>query len=321
MPDPSLAASPRARTQADRLFQHCIYRIATGRWAAGDRLPSIRQTRRSWGLNQQTVEEAYGRLVDLGLVESRPRSGYYVAGGGALERLVRHRHDLASLHREVAEQVRARSDLSLLGVLRYLAELEEIERARQPEVAFVECTATQAHGHAEEIAARLRVPVLAVTTRELAGRPERVPPGVRRLLTSAFHLEELRPLHRPPELTVRAVPIELSPEALADVGGRDVLLLEREETMASHIARDAVRLLGEDRVRTRLTEDPAAELQRILRVHGAAGGPVVLLSPRLWGALPDVRRKDPRVREAAFRVGAGGWGQVAEAVGLPFAVP
>lgn len=321
MGDPSLSASPRARTQADRLFQHCVYRIATGRWLAGDRLPSIRQTRRSWGLNQQTVEEAYRRLADLGLVESRPRSGYYVAGGGALGRLVRHRRDLASLHREVAEQIRTGSDLSPLGVLRYLAELEEIERARQPEVAFVECTATQAHGHAEEIAARLRVPVLASTTREIAGRPERVPAGVRRLLTSAFHIEELRPLHRPPELTVRVVPIELSAEAVAEVGGRDVLLLEREETMASHIARDAARLLGEDRVHTRLTEDPAGELQRILGVRRTAGGPVVLLSPRLWGALPASLRKDPRVREAAFGVSAGSWGQVAEAVGLPFPVP
>lgn len=321
MADPTLPTSTRAQTQADRLLRHCVYLIATGRWPPGDRLPSIRQTRRDWGLNQLTVEQAYRRLVETGLVESRPRSGYYVTGGGALERLGRHREELAGLHRAAGELIRGRSDLSLLGVLRYLTQLEEIERTQEPEVAFVECTATQARAHAEEIAERFGIPVLALTTEWLAGRRDRLPSHVRRLLTSAFHLDELRPLHCPPGLTVRVVPIEVSPEVVIDVEGRRLILLEREETMAAHIAQDTARLLGEDRVRTLLTEEPTTELRRLLGGARSIDGPVVLLSPRLWGTLPASWRQDPRVREAAFRVTDEGWGQVAEAMGLPFPMP
>ncbi|HVS02202.1 MAG TPA: GntR family transcriptional regulator [Thermoanaerobaculia bacterium] len=321
MPERTLPTNTRAQTQADRLLRHCVYLIATGKWSPGDRLPSIRETRRDWGLNQLTVQQAYRRLAAVGLVESRPRSGYYVAGGGALERLSRHRYELANLHRSVAEVIRGHCDLSLLGVLRYLAQLEEIERTREPEVAFVECTATQAAAHAAEIARRLGIPVLPLTTAQIAGRRERLPSAVRRLLTSAFHLDELRPLQRVPALTVSVVPIEVSPQAVAGVGSREILLLEQEESMAAHIAEDTARLLGADRVRTRLTDDPAAELARLLGAAQRSGGPIALLSPRLWGRLDERWRGDERVREASFRIAEDGWAAIAEAVGLPLSLP
>lgn len=313
--------STKARTQADRLLRHCVYRIATGKWIAGDRLPSIRTTRRQWGVNQLTVQEAYGRLVKMGLVESRPRSGYYVTGGGAFERLARYRSEMEALHRRVAELVDERSDLSRLGVLRYLAELEEIERSREPEVAFAECTETQAASHAREIAERLRIPVLPLTTAEIAGDGDRVPPQVRRLLTSGFHLDELRPLHRPPVLSVSLVPIEVSPRALDDIGEREVFLLEKDESMAAHIAEDANRLLGEERVRIRLATSPEGDIGRLLDTRPGTDGRVVLLSPRLWGSVDPSWRDDDRVREAAFRVTDGAWPQVADAAGLPLPVP
>lgn len=44
----------------------------------GDRLPSVRQARRSRQISASTVFEAYYLLEARGLVQARPRSGYYV---------------------------------------------------------------------------------------------------------------------------------------------------------------------------------------------------------------------------------------------------
>ncbi len=44
----------------------------------GERLPSIRSMAKQAGVSNMTVLEAYRRLEDLGLIESRPQSGFYV---------------------------------------------------------------------------------------------------------------------------------------------------------------------------------------------------------------------------------------------------
>lgn len=313
LPDLLLQGKP------ETIVRHCVYMIATGKWLAGERLPSIRQCEQDWGVNRLTVQKAYKRLAEMGLAESRPRSGYYVAGGGTVERASEHRHELERLHDRVARLVRDSTDLSVLGVLRYLTRAEEIRRREEPECAFVECTVTQAEGHAAEIAGRLQMPVAALTTEQIGGRRTRLPRRIRRLLTSPFHLEELRPLADPPELTVTAVPIEVSPdisEQLAD-GAGELVLLESEENMAEHIAEDLKRVLGGVRIRTVLVAGPGPDLERQLGHEPDEGGPVTLLSPRLWGSLDPDLRSGPQIRQVTFRVRDDAWPRVAEAIGLP----
>ena len=53
-------------------------KIAEGRIAAGQRLPSIRELCAEFRLAKATVTHALRRLEAAGLVEARPRSGYYV---------------------------------------------------------------------------------------------------------------------------------------------------------------------------------------------------------------------------------------------------
>ena len=52
--------------------------IADGTLQPGDRIPSIRGLHRKWSVSVSTVLEAYRLLEDRGLVEARPKSGYYV---------------------------------------------------------------------------------------------------------------------------------------------------------------------------------------------------------------------------------------------------
>jgi len=53
--------------------------IAHGRLRPGERVPSVREASRSRGVSPSTVFEAYYMLEARGLIEARPRSGYFVS--------------------------------------------------------------------------------------------------------------------------------------------------------------------------------------------------------------------------------------------------
>jgi DNA-binding transcriptional MocR family regulator len=52
--------------------------ISAGTLRAGERVPSVRRLSRQQGVSVSTVLQAYQRLEDIGLIEARPQSGYYV---------------------------------------------------------------------------------------------------------------------------------------------------------------------------------------------------------------------------------------------------
>jgi len=52
--------------------------IKTGRWQAGERLPSVRELCQSECLSKATVLHAFHQLEAEGLLEARPKSGYFV---------------------------------------------------------------------------------------------------------------------------------------------------------------------------------------------------------------------------------------------------
>lgn len=54
-------------------------RIDQGLYLTGDRLPSIRQLCDEFQVSVSTAQQAYRRLEEIGSVEARPRSGYFVA--------------------------------------------------------------------------------------------------------------------------------------------------------------------------------------------------------------------------------------------------
>lgn len=57
--------------------------IAGGQLRPGDRVPSVRETSKNRGVSPSTVFEAYYLLEARGLIEARPRSGYFVSHAAA----------------------------------------------------------------------------------------------------------------------------------------------------------------------------------------------------------------------------------------------
>ena len=67
---------------AETLYEDVADRVGTliedGTLRPGDRIPSVRRLHGQWSVSISTVLEAYRLLEDRGLIEARPRSGYFV---------------------------------------------------------------------------------------------------------------------------------------------------------------------------------------------------------------------------------------------------
>lgn len=66
-------------TLYEQLAKDVEQMVGAGSLRAGDRLPSVRALRSRRAVSQATVLQAYALLERQGLIESRPRSGYFVA--------------------------------------------------------------------------------------------------------------------------------------------------------------------------------------------------------------------------------------------------
>ena len=70
--------SDRGATRYEQLADEMAQAMRDGLLQPGERLPSVRQTCQRRGISPSTVFQAYGLLETRGLIEARPRSGFYV---------------------------------------------------------------------------------------------------------------------------------------------------------------------------------------------------------------------------------------------------
>ncbi len=74
--EPSRFGAPVSAVE--RIAAAIAYAIASGRYAAGARLPPVRQLAQDFGINPNTVQVALGRLQASGFVSAHPRLGLVV---------------------------------------------------------------------------------------------------------------------------------------------------------------------------------------------------------------------------------------------------
>ena len=303
--------------KVDWIVNHVLYMVATGKWPPGSRLPSIREAEERWMVNRATIQKAYRRIEARGIIIARSQSGFYVNRQDMIERVSRHRHELQCLYRFVAKKILKETGLFPAAAFRYLARLAEIEEQEHPTCAFVECTRPQAQSLATEISGRLGVPVIPLTIDEIGGKRTRIPEHVRFLLTTHFHLGELAPLASSSRLSVSPVTIELEPDLAAQFGSTDrrAVLFESEEGMAQSIASDLGSLSGRRPIEVRIINDVESALSEELLK--ADKPPLLLLSPRIWGAVGRDWHDHPSVFQVKYRIESHSWRLIADALGLP----
>ncbi len=318
------AARPSV-SKSDQVVTDCLYQIATGSWKPGHHLPSLREATKTWGINGLTCLRAYRRLIALGLVVSRERGGYFVADSTSVTRLNQHQTDVQLLYRHFESAVRKQTCLPVLGAARAVAQLAEIRAEERPEVAFVECTRYQAEGHAREVSTRLHIPCIPLTTHDLAGKRDRLPPEIRFVLTTHFHGTELAILADPPRLFVKAVPIEMSPvfvSSLASANAQEIVVLGLKGPMAKAVKTDLAKAIKRKDLVFRSRETDETELPEVLsRQLGDTpvlnSKRIVVLSTTLWSIASDRWKNDPRVHPYDYQLTEDAWADVASLLGTP----
>ena len=65
-----------------RVEKHLLAMIASGKLGPGDRVPSLRSLGTRLGVSVATINQAYVELERRGVLEARPRSGFFVRASG-----------------------------------------------------------------------------------------------------------------------------------------------------------------------------------------------------------------------------------------------
>jgi DNA-binding transcriptional regulator YhcF (GntR family) len=278
-----------------QLAEALRYRIATGELSAGAFLPSLRRAASLWGVNLHTVRRAYSELAALGVVVTSTPGGTQVRIGDVERPRASQPTARAQFIQSVLSEAKLRHGLDVQEVIALLRTAKT--PAQRPVVSVVECSRTQSVDLAGQIEHRWRV-----KAHPLVLDGSEPPAGL--VVGTYFHYNDIR-LRWPERLPhVRFLPI--SPEAdLAERlasgwrgrrGRQPVFLYERSASMAQNIRADLVRLLTakEFRVVTRVVANAEASMADL------SSGATALLSPRMWGELPEQLRQDPRVHQVRY---------------------
>jgi DNA-binding transcriptional regulator YhcF (GntR family) len=309
-----------AAGKADRIANRCFYMIAMGKWRPGSRLPAVRQVESEWSVNRQTVLKAYRALAARGLVFHRPNGSYYVAEQGPGAEFGRDRVELENLYEEILVKIRDETDMSPLGVLRMLARMAESKMRESPEIAFVECSNSQATDHAREITERLNVPVLPLVLGEIRGKRIRIPSPVSVLFTTSFHVDEVKGLKKSGAVVV-ALPIEISSELLSEVKHHrgKVLFLESDRDLARRTAADAIWMMGIENPIVEVTSDIGGFLDSHINTQGSdSSGTLFLIPQKEWEHL-DVRwQEHTSVKPISCTLAESAWQIITSTLRIPF---
>jgi GntR family transcriptional regulator len=195
-----------------QIVAQLTFMIETGALSDGERLPSTRLLADNLHINRNTVAHAYAELRDQGLVESRRRSGMVVVGSEQ----ARSSSAARDRAREVLEE--AARECIALGL--EPAEIQSLVmnfavRAEGDllKVSFVECNEDRSKYFASELGEHLGMSVRPLVLGEFDPESER--PDL--VLTTFYHLAEVRALMRRPKTEVVAIVVAPHVQTLVQI--------------------------------------------------------------------------------------------------------
>ena len=300
-----------AKGKLNGVVQYCIYKISTGKWEKGRKLPSVRKAEELWNVNRLTVLSAYRVLMEMNLVISKSRSGYFVSSEDKTKNIIHDQKQLDSLFEEVKEIINDRSSFNLLATLKYLLSMAEHEASQAPDLGFVECSDYQARGHCREIEKKLGVYIAPLILNEIND----LPMGIKVLLTTGFHIQEVTRLVGKRGIDVLNVPIEVDPNPFESVPKniRSAIIFELDEPMSDGIL-DDVKKYSNIPMTRKVVSDIDKEIEGFLM---NATDNIAYLSPRVWGRAKKKNINDSRVQPIRFRIKNSAWPHIARVAKLP----
>ncbi|WP_198533177.1 MULTISPECIES: GntR family transcriptional regulator [unclassified Streptomyces] len=188
------------------------FMIETGDLAVGQTLPSARLLADNLQINRNTVARAYAELGDLGLVESRGRGGTTVVGTGLAQESAPAR-DRARMVLEAAAKECVALGLSAVEIQSLVTSLAMRAEDDLLKVSFVECNADRASYFASELGLHVGLKVKPLVLGDFTSDEEQAD----LVLTTFFHLAEVRRLWRRPQTEVVALVVAPHVQTLVQI--------------------------------------------------------------------------------------------------------
>ena len=272
-----------------QITQELRYRIATGSFERGSRLPSVRDAAERWDVHFHTVRRAYQDLERQGLAVRRGPLGTFVADKLPTDG---DEANLAGFLEQTIDEAHRRFGISNeeLGSLLANREAKPVRR-----VTVVECNRSQA----AELAADLRRAYSVETTTRLLSNRRALPDGI--IVSTLFHRRELVDGWPDRLGSMRFLRIVVSPiivEQLQSLGPlpREISLFESNPGQGKGMANDIEAIMTGYRGRIRFRQLPS---DGSIPASGLRA-PVVLVSPRHWNRLPKLQRDRPGVLRVPY---------------------
>lgn len=302
-----------------QIVTECVYRIATGVWPIGGRLPPHRRAAEIWEVDPLTVKRAYERLQARGLVESVPKTGVFVRNNATVLDLRRHMPVLDQFFREWSTRILSETDLSVVGSFRYLAYLAEGYASNEPECAFVECTRVQAEQLASNVTRALDIACAPILLSDLADDPLATPPNMRTVFTTGFHFEEVREICAARSISVVQTTVRFSVQRARMIleRGDPFTLFALDAAQARLIAREICRQGGLPDIKPMSVQASEIDAQRKVEQSLRSTAGAVVVSPSVWSAISRKLQEDSRVFGYEFEFDTETQAYMARALGMP----
>ncbi|MDH4121077.1 MAG: GntR family transcriptional regulator [Deltaproteobacteria bacterium] len=193
-----------------QLKEQVRYAIMSGLLEPGHPLPSIRELTAQLGVHRNTVHRVYLELQAAGILISRPGKGVFVSESLSEVVTAKEMSEVDNLMEDIFRQANLKG-VNPITLGRLISQRAPAYDSRYPSVTFVECTSHQSAEYAKELSRQFGVNVTQLLLDDLRADPRLLAPHQVHVVTSLFHLDEVRDLLRKDSRKIHAVTYDLHP--------------------------------------------------------------------------------------------------------------
>jgi GntR family transcriptional regulator len=278
--------------------------LALGTLRPGDNLPSIRQLEQKLQVRLAVIRRSYRELAASGILDLQHGRGVFIKNGidAQAEAMVRQYDSLYNLICGELEQ----ANLIPASFARFVyGRILHAER-QSPSVALVEDSHCIAREYSSQLSQEWQIPISAFTIPELRRLPPVRRAELRRIITSYYHIDEVRDIMQKHRAKIIPVDIEFRREMTDELrslasGSRVIFVIHQDDY--AHLRQDVGSFLGRSLqgsdVHLEFVSSDKVRFDRLCKQPRYAR---IFFSNRIWEELDEQIRKLPKVRRPLLQI-------------------
>jgi len=278
--------------------------LALGTLRPGDNLPSIRQLEERLHVGTAVIRRSYRELAAIGILDLQHGRGVFIKNGIHLQAAATIRQ-YETLYGLVSREL-DHANLVPASFARFVYNRILDAERQSPSTTVVEDSKGIARDYSAQLSQEWQIPISAFSLQDLRRLPALRRAELRRVITSYYHVDEVREIMRKHRAKVTPVDIEFAPPTVEDLqslpSGSRVMWVIHEEDY-SHLRSFVGSFVQETFGRTGLHfEFISSDKLTIPVVLTHARYARVVFSNRIWDGLSDEIRSSPLARRPILRI-------------------